>query len=155
MTLAIRRRSISSWSFNTRETKSLSDEMPRLIVGIVTVAAAVAAVSCLLLFLFVLLAAPRDSSELLLSSDTETVATCSFLCVFSTVVGKIASKDSFVSGAILTLDSVCLAFDCLGLFRERWQTISKQRRGWSRRNKGWWNAPVSGPRVAWRNPLKR
>ena len=41
----------------------------------------------------------------------------------------------------------------LTLFRDRWQNIWRHNSGWSRQNRSWWNAPVSGPRVTWRKPL--
>lgn len=98
-------------------------------------------------------------------SSTETVAT-----VCPTIgwgVGSILSIDSLVSGAILTADSGCSSLRCscgklgdwvFGLAfddaRDLWQIISRHSSGRSRRNRGWWNAPVSDPRVAWRKPLE-
>mmetsp|Transcript_1625 Transcript_1625/g.2185 ORF Transcript_1625/g.2185 Transcript_1625/m.2185 type:complete len:251 (-) Transcript_1625:32-784(-) len=54
-----------------------------------------------------------------------------------------AGEDALVFSSFFAWDERFLDF---------WHTISRHRCGWSLRKRGWWNAPVSGPLVAWRKP---
>ena len=105
-----------------------------------------------------------DMLDLIEWESSETVAgfkAAVWICVAGTynVVSCwfIASSDSFVRDEIrrfLTGQPVLDRRSLLTVGRDRWQTISRHNSGLSRRNSGLWNAPVSGPRVIWRKPLR-
>ena len=78
--------------------------------------------------------------------------------LFEWELSETTMAELFRSDAALAVETILffggseLLTDCFS--RVFWHSICVESSGWSRRNRGWWKAPVSGPRVACRKPLK-